>query len=171
MTTTPDPDRLRERGEAFVVLLNSGVQLPPADPAIIRRMAEYLDAIDVQQHTTKGMGLGAVAGGLGIDVGSFDSFDYFNAGMRCHLLRALNHGALKEQFVDPSSRARLFDAAATFPFSGDDVKEAFASMHLAEHPEEDTLEVSAALQERGGTPGHPSFEARFLAWLAREQQP
>jgi hypothetical protein len=169
MTKTPDPDRLREPSEAFVALLNSGSELPAADPAVMRRMAEYWDAIDLQEEASKVMGLGAIASCFGVDVENFDSFQYMNAGLRSQLVRSLKYGALKEQFTDTTSRVRLFEAAATFPFNGDDVKEAFAWMHLAQHPEDNTAELREQLRGRGGVPDHPSFEARFMVWV-RERE-
>ena len=141
---------------------DAGEPLPTVDPDYLQRMWEIMPGL----AENKAMGLGAIAGGMGVSASSLQGDTMVALMMRAMLLKSLAaRGFLRAYSDGDSMRPEVFHAIATSPCNKDDVAEALGLEHLAKLPAEQAAPILELMRTEGYDPQHPRIDGKFLAWM------
>jgi hypothetical protein len=146
--------------------IKDGAPIPLIEAATIKVFWEAVQRVLAAKRSTTAIGLGAVAGELGLDLSSLGPKQHLAMALRYSLLSGLVEcGALGDCMEDGALPERVFQAAATMPCGMGDLAEARVQKRLRESPPEIVETARKEMRQAGYDPDNSKVAGKFIEWM------
>lgn len=164
------PEKAMSRCEALRAVteqINSAAPIPPVRASDLKQLWDATRRMNADMPPRPGVAVGlAVYAAYGFEAAAASPEELLPITMRYQLISALvERGVLNDHLHGEELDEQAFRAAATMPYTKDDLAQATMQTMLMQLPAETVVQVREEMHAQGYDIDKPSVDGKFLDWL------